>query len=117
MEVRCDPVVTGTSGRCTMKDLRGASAIVTGASRGIGPYIAKTLAAQGVNVVLAARSADKLEDTRRAREALGVRAIAVATDVTSMDDLRRLVAAAEREFGAVDILVNNAGIETTGALE
>ena len=100
-----------------MKDLRGASAIVTGASRGIGPYIARTLAAQGVNLVLAARSADKLEDTRRACEALGVKAIAVATDVTAMDDLRRLVAAAEREFGAVDILVNNAGIETTGALE
>jgi short-subunit dehydrogenase len=100
-----------------MKDLRGAAAIVTGASRGIGPYIAKTLAAQGVNVVLAARSADKLEDTRRACEALGVKAIAVATDVTSMDDLRRLVAAAEREFGSVEILVNNAGIETTGALE
>ncbi len=100
-----------------MKNLRGTNAILTGASRGIGPYIARTLAAQGVNVALAARSADKLEDTRRACEALGVNAIAVATDVTSMDDLRALVAAAEREFGAVDILVNNAGIETTGALE
>ncbi len=100
-----------------MKDLRGANAIVTGASRGIGPYIARTLAAQGVNVALAARSADKLEETRRACESLGVKAIAVATDVTSMDALRRLVATAEAELGAIDILVNNAGIETTGALE
>ena len=100
-----------------MKNLRGATAIVTGASRGIGPYIARTLAAQGVNLVLAARSAEKLEETRRSCDAIGVKAIAVATDVTSMDDLRRLVAAAEREFGAIDILVNNAGIETTGALE
>jgi uncharacterized protein len=96
-----------------MKDLNGTTAILTGASRGIGTYIAKTLAARGVNLVLAARNADKLEETRRACEAAGVRAIAVATDVTSMDDLRALVAAAEREFGTIDILVNNAGIEIT----
>jgi short-subunit dehydrogenase len=100
-----------------MKNLRGSNAIVTGASRGIGPYIAKTLAAQGVNVALAARSAERLEDTRRACEALGVRAIAVPTDVTSMSDLQRLVDTAQRELGAVDILVNNAGIETTGAID
>jgi short-subunit dehydrogenase len=100
-----------------MKNLRGANAIVTGASRGIGPYIARTLAAQGVNVALAARSADKLEDTRRACESQGVKAVAVATDVTSMDALRNLVAAAERELGAIDILVNNAGIETTGSID
>jgi short-subunit dehydrogenase len=100
-----------------MKHLRGSTAIVTGASRGIGPYIARTLAGQGVNLVLAARSAEQLEETRRSCEALGVKAIALATDVNSMDDLRQLVAAAEREFGAIDILVNNAGVETTGALE
>ncbi len=99
-----------------MKDLRGANAIITGASRGIGPYIAKTLAAQGVNVALAARSAEKLEETRRACEALGVKAIAVATDVTSMDALRSLVATAERDLGAIDILVNNAGIEVKGTV-
>jgi short-subunit dehydrogenase len=99
-----------------MKDLRGVNAIITGASRGIGPYIAKTLAAQGVNVALAARSAEKLEETRRACDALGVKAIAVATDVTSMDDLRGLVAAAERDLGAIDILVNNAGIEVKGTV-
>lgn len=100
-----------------MKNLRGANAILTGASRGIGPYIAKTLAAQGVNVALAARSADKLEVVRRTCEAMGVKAIAVATDVTSMDDLRRLVETTERELGAIDILINNAGIETTGTVE
>ena len=99
-----------------MKDLRGTNAIVTGASRGIGPYIAKTLAREGVNLALAARSADKLEETRQACEALGVKAIAVSTDVTSMDALRNLVAATERDLGQIDILVNNAGIETTGSL-
>ena len=98
-----------------MKELRGKNAIVTGASRGLGVYIAKALAERGVNVALVARSADKLEETKRACEAAGVRAIAIAADVTSPDDQRRLVATAEREFGAVDILVNNAGIEFVAA--
>lgn len=98
-----------------MKELRGKNAIVTGASRGLGVYIAKTLAQHGVNLALAARSADKLEETRRTCEAMGVRAIAVAADVTSLDDQRRLVATAEREFGTIDILVNNAGIELVSA--
>jgi short-subunit dehydrogenase len=99
-----------------MKNLRGANAIVTGASKGIGVYIAKTLAGAGVNVALAARSADKLEDTRRACEALGVKAIAVPADVSSLADLRSLVDAARRELGPIDILVNNAGIELTASL-
>jgi short-subunit dehydrogenase len=94
-----------------MKDLRGKNAIITGASRGLGVYIAKTLAEHGVNVVLAARSVDKLENTRAICEAMGVKAIAVPADVASLDDLCRLVATAERELGSVDILVNNAGIE------
>jgi len=98
-------------------DIRGSNAIITGASRGIGTYIAKTLARKGVNVVLAARDAAKLEDTRRACEALGVRAVAVATDVTSRDDLRRLVETARRELGDVDIVVNNAAIEVTKSIE
>src|SRR5436309_1527644 len=84
-----------------MKNLRGANAILTGASRGIGPYIAR------------ARSADQLEDTRRQCETMGVRAIAVSADVTSADDLRRLKETAENQIGPIDILVNNAGIEIT----
>jgi len=99
-----------------MKDLRGKTAIVTGASRGLGVYIAKELAANGVNLVLAARSREQLEETRRICVAGGVKAIPVAADVTSLDDLRRLVATAEREFGAVDILVNNAGIELVASI-
>ncbi len=100
-----------------MKDIRGSHAIVTGASRGIGTFIAKTLAAQDVNLTLAARDAAKLEETRRACEALGVRAIAVPTDVTSREDLRKLVETAQRELGPIDILVNNAGIEITKSLQ
>lgn len=100
-----------------MKDLRGMNAIVTGASRGIGPYIARALAAEGVHLALAARSAEQLEGTRAACEAQGVRAIVVPTDVTSPDDLRALKETAERELGPVDILVNNAGIEVTKSVE
>ena len=99
-----------------MKNLRGATAILTGASRGIGPYIAKTLAREGVSVALAARDAAKLEETRAACAALGVRAISVPTDVNSLGDLERLVDTASRELGPIDILVNNAGIEIPGKL-
>ena len=94
-----------------MKNLRGTNAIVTGASRGIGIYIAKEMAGHGINLVLAARSAEALETVRRDCERFGVRAIAVQCDVSSKDDLRRLVATAEQQLGRVDILVNNAGIE------
>lgn len=100
-----------------MKDFRGKNAIVTGASRGLGVYIAKALAKEGVNLALAARSAGPLEETRAACEALGVRAIAIPGDITSIDDQRHLVAEAERQLGSIDILVNNAGIEITDALE
>ncbi len=99
-----------------MKNLNGQNAILTGASRGLGTYIARTMAGRGINLVLAARDAAKLEETRRACEALGVRAIAVTTDVGSPDDLQRLVETAEREFGTIDILVNNAGIEINASV-
>jgi short-subunit dehydrogenase len=98
-----------------MKDVRGKTAIITGASRGIGPHIARALAGEGANLVLAARDVTKLEETRAACEALGVRATSVATDVTRDDDRRRLIAAAEQQ-GPIDILVNNAGVEFPGTL-
>jgi len=98
-----------------MKDIRGGNAIVTGASRGIGPYIAKTLAREGVNLVLAARDAARLEETRAACESLGVRALSVGTDVTLGGDRQRLIETAVRS-GPIDILVNNAGVEYPGSL-
>jgi short-subunit dehydrogenase len=94
-----------------MEDLRGATAIVTGASRGIGVYIARALAEEGVNLSLAARSATELEQVRTEMEALGVTAIATVCDVVSADDRARLIERTEAEIGPVDILVNNAGIE------
>jgi short-subunit dehydrogenase len=94
-----------------MDNLRGATAIVTGASRGIGVYIARALAAEGVNLALAARSVDELEHVRAEMEALGVRAIAIKCDVAKASDRAELIRRTEAEFGSIDILVNNAGIE------
>ncbi|MGH7623499.1 MAG: SDR family NAD(P)-dependent oxidoreductase [Gemmatimonadaceae bacterium] len=100
-----------------MKNLHGKNVIVTGASRGLGVHIALALAARGANLVLAARTADKLEATRAACERSGAKAIAVACDVTSRSDLDRLVATAAQEFGPIDVLVSNAGIEVTASLD
>lgn len=92
-------------------ELKGTTAIVTGASRGIGTRIASALAQRGCNLVLAARSIEGLESTAAAIEAHGVRAIVVPTDVTKPEDLENLVDRAKADLGRIDILVNNAGIE------
>ncbi len=94
-----------------MRNLRGRTAILTGASKGIGVHVARALAKQGANLVLAARSANALEEVRKAVERQGVRAIAVPTDVGDRSALESLVERAVSEFGSIDILVNNAGIE------
>jgi short-subunit dehydrogenase len=94
-----------------VKELKGTTAIVTGASRGIGVHLARALAIEGVNLVLAARSILELEKVRTDMEALGVRAIAVRCDVSKADDRSDLVRRAEAEMGPIDLLINNAGIE------
>jgi short-subunit dehydrogenase len=94
-----------------MKELGGRTAIVTGASRGIGPYIGQALFDRGMKVVLAARSARELEAVRERLDRSGQRTLAVVADVTSEEDRRRLLSQAGERFGAVDVLVNNAGLE------
>ena len=92
--------------------LDGKVAIVTGASSGLGVAFAQALAEAGADVVLGARRADRLEETKRLVESAGGRALAVQTDVADPDACRRLVDAAVRGLGRVDVLVNNAGIGT-----
>lgn len=87
----------------------GKVAIVTGASYGLGVVFAEVLASAGADVVVTARSVDKLQDTKAMVEGLGRRCLAVAGDVTSYDDCANVVATAMAEFGHIDILVNNAG--------
>ena len=94
-----------------MKDLRNANAIVTGASRGLGVHIARSLASSGVNVAVAARSAQQLEAVRAELVSLGVKAVAIRADVTVAAERQELVARAAAELGPIDILVNNAGVE------
>ena len=79
-------------------------ALVTGASHGIGPYIARSLAGAGYRLLLTGRSASELDAL-----AAELNALAVPADLTRPEDLAALVEAAEREFGGVDVLVNNAG--------
>ena len=93
--------------------LSGKTAVVTGASSGIGEATARLLARQGCNVVLAARREDRLEAL--AAE-LGGAALAVPTDVTDPPACEGLVSRAVEEFGAVDVLVANAGLGLNGSI-
>lgn len=93
-----------------MFDLTGKTAIVTGGSVGLGAQMAAALAEAGANVVVAARKVDRCVAMCHKLETNGIRAIAVACDVSKAEDCQNLVDVTVREFGAVDILVNNAGI-------
>lgn len=90
--------------------LDGKVAVVTGASSGLGVAIAQGMAAAGADVAIGARRLPMLDETRALVEGLGRRCVAVETDVTSVADCDRLVAAAVEELGGCDVLVNNAGI-------
>src|SRR5690606_19840964 len=92
--------------------LDGKTVIVTGASSGLGVAFAKGFAEAGADVVIGARRADRLTETRRLVEEAGRRCLAVATDVARVEDCQALVDVAMAEFGAVDVLINNAGVGT-----
>src|SRR5258707_1199234 len=85
------------------------TALVTGASHGIGPLIAKALAKEGINLALAARSALELEQVAAGIRTTGVQVLSVPTDVRDREARNALVTTVERTFGAIDVLVNNAG--------
>lgn len=94
-------------------DLGGKTAIVTGASRGIGLAIAEGLAQSGVNVVLVARSAAELEGHAK-RLSRQTKSVAHAADLREADAAGKAVAAAVAQFGRLDFLVNNAGATKRG---
>lgn len=84
--------------------------IITGASSGIGKACAEKFAQEGANLVLAARSADKLKDVAENIARHGVLVLPVVTDVSKEEDCKNLVEKALINFGKIDVLVNNAGI-------
>jgi len=95
----------------THYDLTGKLALVTGASSGLGEHFAKTLAAQGATVVLAARRLEKLNALKQDIENDGGKAFAVRMDVTSLSSVEAAFAAIQSEFKRpCDTLINNSGV-------
>jgi short-subunit dehydrogenase len=87
------------------------TAIVTGASRGIGVYVARALAARGYDLLLVARSEPDLVRVARELGPAGRATVVAAADLADPDAPRQIVAAAEKELGRIDVLVNNAALE------
>ena len=93
----------------TLFDLTGKTALVTGASRGLGRFFAIALARAGADVAITSRTLASLEETRQAVEVLGRRCVSVALDVRNQSSITAAVEAAHVALGRIDILVNNAG--------
>ena len=98
-------------------NIEGKSAIVTGASSGLGRQFALALAREGANVAILARRTDRLEQVKAEVEALGVKCISVKCDVADNESIKAAVAEVKEAFGRIDILVNNAGIGTGAPAE
>jgi NAD(P)-dependent dehydrogenase (short-subunit alcohol dehydrogenase family) len=91
-------------------DLTGKVALVTGASSGLGVHFARTLAAAGASVAIAARRVERLSSLQAELQTPDADAVAVALDVQSGDSITAAFAAVEQALGPIDIVVNNAGI-------
>ena len=96
--------------RDSVFDLAGRTALITGASSGIGEHFARVLSRNGANLVLAARREDRLETLKQEIEAAGGRALAVGMDVTDEESTIAAFGRAEETFGTVDTIIANAGI-------
>ncbi len=93
-----------------MNELTGKTAIITGASKGIGAATVKHFANLGVNVVMAARSTDKLKALQDELTSSKGKVLAYPCDVSSYSDVCGLIEACQEQFGRLDILINNAGM-------
>ncbi|WP_394691759.1 SDR family NAD(P)-dependent oxidoreductase [Hoeflea sp.] len=96
-------------------DLSGRTALVTGASRGIGQAIATALAQAGADVAITARSVDNLSETKAMIEQHGRKCVTLAQDVRDVESCSSVTARAAEELGGLSILINNAGFENVAA--
>ena len=100
-----------------MNRLIGKSAIVIGATSGMGESIAKMFAAEGAEVIFTGRRQEKGLAIEKDIKDAGGKAIFVQADSTKSEDLEKIIKCAVETFGKIDILVNNAGIGLTGAID
>ncbi len=100
-----------------MENIQGKVVVITGASSGLGEATARLLSAQGASVVLGARRLDRLKTLADALAAGGGKALAVVTDVTNRDQVKRLVDTAVQKFGRIDVIINNAGLMPQSLIE
>ena len=98
-------------------NIEGKVVVITGASSGLGEATARHLSAQGATVVLGARRADRIESLAATLSASGGKALAIATDVTRHDEVKRLVDAGAQTYGRIDVMINNAGLMPQAPLE
>ena len=99
------------------RTITGKRVILTGASSGIGRALAEALAQAGSHLVLAAHSAEKLEELARSLSAMGGKVIVVPADVTVEGDRTRIIQTAVEKLGGIDLLINNAGIASWGQFD
>ncbi|MEA2707129.1 MAG: hypothetical protein QOH22_1917 [Gemmatimonadaceae bacterium] len=97
--------------------IEGKVVVITGASSGLGEATARRLSAQHASVVLGARRVERLEKLAKELNAAGGKAVAITTDVTKADQVKRLVDEAVKAFGRVDVIINNAGLMPQSRLE
>ena len=100
-----------------MSQLQDQIIVITGASSGIGKGMAKLFGREGAKLALCARNEEKLHQTSEELQAEGIDVLAVPTDVSSEEDVKRLIDRTGETYGRIDVLVNNAGTFDGGPLE
>ena len=98
-------------------NIEGKVVVITGASSGNGEATARHLSAQGATVVLGARRVDRLTSLAEEIARKGGKALAIPTDVTHYDQVKKLVDTAVRTYGRIDVMINNAGLMPHSPLE